>query len=587
LGIIGALFALLLMHTSLPAAAAPIGSVSGIVSDATGAVMPGVTVRVQNTASNETQSAVTNASGLYTFPGLAGGTYELRVEQDGFRPFVQGGLLVTSVAQLKVNARLFALGGNPGETTSGAQDDPNDSPRGSQSVPKARDYAPTLLTTKGGFMRGIGRRDAMLGDAWGLRRRLSGIGISLDVLETSEVLGNVSGGVNRGAAYDGLTQLFLQLDTQRAFRWYGGTFNVSALQIHGRNLSTDNLYSLQTASGIQSNRATRLWELWYDQKFGETDKFDLKIGQQSLDQEFMVSQNALLFVNTMFGWAMLPSADLPGGGPAYPLAALGVRGRVRLANSWTLLAGVFTGSPAGNTTGDAQEQNSSGTMFPLSGGALAIAELQYSYPSVGTMVYGNKRTPLPRVYKLGVWHDSARFDDQRLDNTGLSLAHPASSGEPLTHKGDYAFYAVADQMIWQSSKDYDRSLNVFARVMGTPLTDRNLIDFSLNAGFTFNEPIKHRDDDVFGIGMGYAHVSSRAGALDRDYGLFTGSTFPVRNGETFVEASYRYQLRPWWQLQPTFQYVFNPGAGIINPNSPSGKLVKNEAVIGLRMNFAF
>ena len=27
----------------------------------------------------------------------------------------------------------------------------------------------------------------------------------------------------------------------------------------------------------------------------------------------MVSQNASYFINTMFGWAMVPSADLPGG----------------------------------------------------------------------------------------------------------------------------------------------------------------------------------------------------------------------------------------------------------------------------------
>ena len=44
----------------------------------------------------------------------------------------------------------------------------------------------------------------------------------------------------------------------------------------------------------------------------------MKIGQQSLDQEFMVSQNALLFVNTMFGWPMVPSADLPAGGRRIP-----------------------------------------------------------------------------------------------------------------------------------------------------------------------------------------------------------------------------------------------------------------------------
>ena len=102
---------------------------------------------------------------------------------------------------------------------------------------------------------------------------------------------------------------------------------------------------MQTASGIEADRATRLWELWYDQKFDREGRFDLRVGQQSLDQEFMVSQNALLFVNTMFGWPMVPSADLPGGGPAYPLSALGVRWRVRRSDSLTFLAGVFNGSP--------------------------------------------------------------------------------------------------------------------------------------------------------------------------------------------------------------------------------------------------
>jgi porin len=53
-----------------------------------------------------------------------------------------------------------------------------------------------------------------------------------------------------------------------------------------------------------------------------------------------------------------------------------------------------------------------------------------------------------------------------------------------------------------------------------------------------------------------------------------------------VEATYQYQLTPWCQLQPDFQYVFNPGGGIPNPNAP-GQQVKDEAVIGLRMNISF
>lgn len=436
-----------------------------------------------------------------------------------------------------------------------------------------------------GFLSGIGRSNYMLGDMWGLRTLLSKYGMSFALQETSEVLGNVTGGIKQGFEYDGLTQMVLQLDTQRAFGWYGGTFNVSGLQYHGRNLSADNLLSLQTASGIGADRATRLWELWYQQKFLSEDRLDVKIGQQSIDQEFIVSQNALLFFNTMFGWPMVPSADMPGGGPAYPLSALGVRVRGRPLDSLTVLAGVFNGSPVVHNVGDSQQQNPGGTSFPTNGGVLAIAELQYAYPSLGTMLYANESEPLARDYKLGVWYDTENFADQRYDNTGLSLANLSSTGMPQMHRGDYSIYAVMDQTIWQDAEEADRTINIFARAMGTPWVDRNLIDFSLNIGLNFHEPFLHRDDDSFGIGMGLAKVSSQASALDRDANFFSGSASPVRSKETFIEVTYQYALAPWWQLQPDFQYVFNPGAGTTNPNT--GQRIQNEAVLGMRTNIAF
>ncbi len=462
---------------------------------------------------------------------------------------------------------------------SNGEDDQDDSAK--------KHEAPHLITTKGGFRKSMSRTSYLLGDMLGLRKALNKAGISLNILETSEVLGNVSGGSRHSVEYDCLTQVILQMDTQRAFNWYGGTFNVSGLQLHGSNLSALSLYSLQTASGIESNRATRLWELWFDQKFGKSGAFDVKIGQQSLDQEYMVSQNALLFVNTMFGWPMVPSADMPGGGPAYPLSALGVRTRTRLTPALTLLTGVYNGSPASNNNDDAQVVNDHGVDFHFNGGALAIAELQYSYPSLGAMVRPGKKEPLSRTYKLGAWYDTEKFGDQRWDDTGLSLANPLSSGNPKLHRGDYSIYGVADQMFWKSEEDDDRNMSFFVRAMGTPWSNRNLVDFSLNAGITFNEPIKHRDDDAFGVGMGYAHVSSQAAALDRDTRLYTSSGYPIRSGETYLETTYSYQLAPWCLLQPDFQYVFNTGAGVVNPNSPSGEKIKNEAVFGLRMNITF
>jgi porin len=436
------------------------------------------------------------------------------------------------------------------------------------------------------FLTGISRSSNMLGDMWGMRPWLSKAGITFSLQETSEILGNVSGGTRQGFEYDGLTTATLQMDTERAFGWHGGTANVSALQIHGRNLSADNLSSLQTASGIEGDRATRLWEAWYQQKFLDEDSLDLKIGQQSLDQEFMVSQNALYFVNTMFGWPMLPSADMPGGGPAYPLSAPGLRLRAKASDSLTVLAGVFNGAPAPATNTDSQKANGNGLKFPVDGSVLAIAELQYAYPNLNTLVQANETEPLSRTYKIGAWYDSKKFDDQQIDDSGKSLADPNSTGIPQKHQGDYALYGVADQMVWRDFNEPDRTVNVFLRAMGTPDEDRNLVDFSLNAGLTVHEPFLNRDDDTFGLGMGLAHVGSHASALDQDQSTYNGGFYPVRRSETFIEATYQYEVTPWWQLQPDVQYIFNPGAGLQDPNDTSKKIA-NETIVGIRTNILF
>jgi porin len=460
------------------------------------------------------------------------------------------------------------------------------------SVPISSESSASGQTTNlAGFLENLKRSNYMLGDMFGLRSWLSRYGISLAVQETSEYLGNVSGGTRKGAQYDGLTQMVMQMDTNRAFGWYGGLFNVSALQIHGQNLSTDNLGTLQTASGIEADRSTRLWEMWYDQKFLEEDRLDIKVGQQSVDQEFIVSQNASYFVNTMFGWPALPSYNMPGGGPAYPLSALGVRFRYRPIDPLTFLVGVFNGSPVSNNTGDPQQQNASGTSFPLGGGRLIMAEMQYAYPALGSMVYPGEAAPLARTYRLGAWYDTESFNDVRYDINGMPLASPNSNGIAASHRGNFSLYAVADQMLWRNPNDPNNTLNAFGRAMGTPQNDRNLIRFSMNAGLVYHEPFRNRPDDTFGVGMGYVHVTSGIQGLDRDTAYYAQQTDPssfnpIQGSETYVEATYQYQMRPWWQLQPDLQYVFNPGAGVVDPNAPTHR-IRNELVLGLRTNILF
>jgi porin len=429
---------------------------------------------------------------------------------------------------------------------------------------------------------GFWDRSNLLGDIGGLRPWLGNYGVTFGLQETSEYMNNVSGGIRRGGAYDGVTQMGIGIDTQKAFGLPGGTFNVSAFQIHGANLTQQNLQTLQFATGVEADPATRLWELWYQQSL-LGGKVDVKIGQQSLDQEFMVSQYAGTFMNATFGWSVLPSTDLPAGGPAYPLSSLGIRVRAAPTDAITVLGGIFDGNPAPGT-GDPQQQNASGTNFNLHNGALVIGEVQYAINQPPANPSDPKPSGLPGTYKLGFWYNSNHFPDQNVDNTGLSLANPLSTGVPASHSGDYSVYAVADQMVWRPSADSPQAVGVFARIMGAP-GDRNLVSLGVNAGVTLKAPFKGRDNDVVGLALGYAQIGSHAQDLATNQALYTPG-YPSRSAETLLEATYQYQVTPWWQLQADFQYVWRPAGGIPNPDNPTQR-IGDEAILGVRTTITF
>lgn len=403
----------------------------------------------------------------------------------------------------------------------------------------------------------------LLGNIGGLRAVLGNIGITLNVTDSENLLGSLAGGIKQGATLQGVTTGEMEIDTGKAFGLPGGTFHITALQIHGRSLSPYYLDDLQAANGNEAEDTTRLWELWYDQAF-DAGRFDLKLGRQSIDNEFILSRFSGLFVNTMAGWPLLPSEDLYGGGPAYPLSSLGVRIQAKPADSTTILAGVFDDNPGGGGfSADAQRLNGAGARFNLNTGALFIAELQYAVDR-----------KLPGIYKIGVWYDTGYFPDQRFSTNGLSLASPAGSGLPEMHKGNESLYGVVDQTVWQSAADTARNLNLFGRIMGAP-DDHNLIDFSFNGGVTYAAPLPGRDNDQAGLDLGIGRVSSRAAALDRDQGTI------ARGVETLLELTYQAQVTPWLQLQPDLQYVINPGAGLLNPDNETSRL-RNEIVAGVR-----
>ena len=70
-------------------------TLSGVVKDASGAVVPGAKISVKNTQTGITRDTTNDSEGRYSFTNLEPGQYELRAERSGFKTVVQSNLVLT------------------------------------------------------------------------------------------------------------------------------------------------------------------------------------------------------------------------------------------------------------------------------------------------------------------------------------------------------------------------------------------------------------------------------------------------------------------------------------------------------------
>ena len=110
---LGALALALTLAGALPAyAQLDRGTISGTVKDAQGGVVPGVTVTVINTATQQPRTTVTDGTGFYTFPNLPPGRYDVSAELQGFKKATRAGVQLDAAGAISLE---FAL--DPGALT--------------------------------------------------------------------------------------------------------------------------------------------------------------------------------------------------------------------------------------------------------------------------------------------------------------------------------------------------------------------------------------------------------------------------------------------------------------------------------------
>ena len=100
-----AVLALVLFAAAL-AFASITGSISGVVTDKSGAVIFGASVVATNTLTGVQTTEKTDAKGFYNLPTLAVGTYDLEIKQVGFKTYRQTGMVIDANSAIRADVSL-------------------------------------------------------------------------------------------------------------------------------------------------------------------------------------------------------------------------------------------------------------------------------------------------------------------------------------------------------------------------------------------------------------------------------------------------------------------------------------------------
>ena len=82
------------------------GTITGTVSDTSGAAMPNVVVIITNTATNTTVRITTTGTGEYNVSSLQPGPYRVEIVAPGFKRYVQAGIQAAAGNSIRLDARL-------------------------------------------------------------------------------------------------------------------------------------------------------------------------------------------------------------------------------------------------------------------------------------------------------------------------------------------------------------------------------------------------------------------------------------------------------------------------------------------------
>lgn len=364
----------------------------------------------------------------------------------------------------------------------------------------------------------------LTGDWGGLRPALERRGITLDLFETFDFYGNISGGEHRALEYFARTRLTLDVDLEKLLGWKGAEFYATAVTQQGEDFGKTKIGVYTNPSGIEGKQTTRLAEIWLQQKlFG--DKVAIKVGKIDGVGEFGGQELASTFMNDELNYVTNQTFTV-----AMPFDPAGKPGAVLTLKPFDgpLLSGGYAkaGLFAGNDN-DPYAFDDTGTSFVMRDPAILAAEIGWRAPATSAL--------RPGVYKVGVHYnlgDTVRFDGTTAD-------------------GNYFIYGQVAQTLGYLDDERTRHIDAGFTTGGAP-ADRNGNHIEVTAVIRAIGPWAARPKDELGLGFIVSNFSE-------DLRRPSPAGLPVAGGsEKTLELSYKAQVNRWFILQPNLQVVFDP-----------------------------
>ncbi len=226
---------------------------------------------------------------------------------------------------------------------------------------------------------------------------------------------------------------------------------------------------------------------------------------------------------------------------------LGVRLRVQPDPAWYWQTAVLDG-----VSGDPDDPGGTQVIFGAHDGVLVASELAYlREPQALSGGYGK--------YALGAWGYSDGLDENR------------TGGRAACCGGAYGLYGFAEQVVYRHATDPRRELALFVR-LGFAEARVHQFGVYTGGGLVYTGLLSGRPEDRCGFGVAAAHNSGRFRRIRRAAGQ------AVTDAEIALELTYRAGLTAWWAVQPSLQYIVNPGT------QPG---LADAVLVGLRFEVAF